>query len=84
MADSQDHEVQRNLYAFLPKLPQLLPEHEGSFAVLHDQQIESIHKKLSDALKAAHSKFADDRFSIQKVTEKPLELGMFSSADNQR
>ncbi|MEM7665379.1 MAG: hypothetical protein AAF250_05940 [Pseudomonadota bacterium] len=83
MDDTLDREIQRNLFAFLPKLPDLLPEHEGSFAVLRDQQISSIHKLLSAALKEAHSKFDDGIFSIQRVTARPQELGMFSSANNQ-
>ena len=83
MSDALDREIQRNLFAFLPRLPELLPQHEGSFALLHDQQIASIHKKLSEALKQAHQQFSDGLFSIQKVTEKPQELGMFSCADDQ-
>ena len=83
MDDPLDKEIQRNLFAFLPKLPELLPEHEGSFALLRNQQISGIHEKLSDALKAAHNEFSDGLFSIQRVTDKPQELGMFSCAENQ-
>jgi len=84
MDDALDQEIERNLLAFLPRLPGLLPEHEGSFALLRHQKIQSIHTKLSDALKAAYAEFADGIFSIQRVTEKPVELGMFSNAENQR
>ena len=83
MAETLDREIDRNFFAFLPHLPELLPEHEGSFALLRHQRILSIHKRLSDALRAAHQEFSDGVFSIQKVTEKPVELGMFSNADHQ-
>lgn len=83
MNEQLDREIQCNLFAFLPKLKTLLPEHEGSYAVLHDQEIVGIHPKLSEALRDAQSRFADGIFSIQRVTEKPVELGMFSSADSQ-
>lgn len=83
MDKALDLEIERNLFAFLPRLPSLLPEHEGSFALLRHQRICSIHEKLSDALKRANDQFADGIFSIQKVTEKPVELGMFSNAENQ-
>jgi hypothetical protein len=83
MSTELDAEIDRNLFAFLPRLPDLLPEHEGSFALLRNQQIKSIHKKLSEALKAANTEFADGIFSIQRVTERPVELGMFSDAENQ-
>ncbi len=84
MNEQLDAEVQRNLFAFLPRLKSLLPEHEGSYAVLHDQQIIGIYRKLSEALRDAQARFEDGLFSIQRVTDKPVELGMFSSAENQR
>lgn len=84
MSDLLDKEIQRNLFAFLPRLPELLPDHEGSFALLRNQEIASIHRKLSDALRAAYAEFSDGLFSIQRVTERPQELGMFSSAENPR
>jgi len=82
MSEALNAEIDRNLFAFLPRLPALLPEHEGSFAVLRHQQIVGIHAKLSDALKAADIAFADGLFSIQRVTAKPVELGMFSNASD--
>jgi hypothetical protein len=83
MTENLEHEIQRNLFAFLPKLKTLLPEHEGSFAVLHNEEIVGIYEKLSEALRDAQSRFEDGLFSIQRVTDKPIELGMFSSADHQ-
>lgn len=83
MTENLEHEIQRNLFAFLPKLKALLPEHEGSFAVLHNEEIVGIYEKLSEALRDAQRRFEDGLFSIQRVTDKPVELGMFSSADNQ-
>ena len=84
MADILKHEVERNLFAFLPHLQTLLPEKEGQFALLRNQQIESVHEKLSDALRKGHSAFSDGLFSIQKITDRSVELGMFGHADNQR
>lgn len=79
-----DKEIDRNLFAFLPQLSRLLPDHEGSYALMRDQRIESIHTKLSDALRKGYSEFSDGLFSIQKVTDRPMELGMFGHADNSR
>jgi hypothetical protein len=75
-------EIDRNLFAFLPRLPELLPDHEGSFALLRHQRIQSIHEKLSDALKAADTKFADGLYSIQQITDQPIDLGFFSHASH--
>jgi len=82
MAEELDIEIERNLFAFLPLLPRLLPDNEGSFAVLRQQKIQSIHKKLSDALKTAQAEFSDGLYSIQRITDKPVELGMFSNAND--
>lgn len=84
MEDALSREVERNMYAFLPKLRELLPEHEGSYALLRNQHIEGVHRKLGDALRAAYAQFADGIFSIQKITDKPVELGMFSNVENPR
>lgn len=82
MSNTIEIEVDRNLFAFLPKVPELMKEHAGEFALLRDQQIVSLHKRLRDALHEACEKFSDGRFSIQEVTEKPKELGFFSYADH--
>ena len=55
MSHSLAQEIDRNFFAFLPRLPELLPAHEGWFAILRHQQIRSVHEKLSEALKAANS-----------------------------
>lgn len=79
-----DLEIDRNLYAFLPRIPQLMAEHEGAYALLRHQEVVSLHKRLRDALDEASAKFSDGLFSIQQVTDKPIELGFFSYADNPR
>lgn len=84
MSDDLESEIQRNLFAFLPQLGELLPDHEGSYALLRSQKVDSIHLKLSDALRKGYSDFSDGLFSIQKVTDRPVELGMFGHADNSR
>lgn len=83
MATQIDLEIDRNLSAFLPRIPDLIPEHEGEFALLRDQKVVSLHKRLRDALEAS-SRFSDGIFSIQQVTDKPIELGFFSHADHPR
>ncbi len=84
MTNQLEIEIDRNLFAFLPQLSRLLPEHEGSYALIRDQRIESIHKMLSEALRKGYAEFSDGLFSVQKVTDRPIELGMFGHADNSR
>lgn len=82
MSAELDREIDRNLFAFLPRIPGLLPDHEGEYAVLRNQEIVSLHKRLRDALDEAGAMFSDGLFSIQQVTERPVELGFFSYADH--
>lgn len=84
MPDALEQEIDRNLFAFLPKVPDLLADHEGEFALLRHQKVISLHVKLSEALASAEAQFADGLFSIQQVTQKPVELGFFSYADSSR
>ena len=83
MATQIETEIDRNLFAFLPLLPQLLSDHEGEFALLRNQRVISFHERLSEAL-ASGAEFEDGLFSIQQVTDRPVELGFFSYADNSR
>jgi hypothetical protein len=73
-------EIDRNLEFFETKLPELLSANEDRFALLHDQQIVGIYDSLGDAQTAGEKLYPDGIFSIQKVTEKPLELGAYSYA----
>lgn len=84
MATALESEVDRNLFAFLPQLPNLLRQHQGHFALLRDQKIVSLHEKLSEALEAGSIAYADGLFSIQQVSERPIELGFYSYADHSR
>ena len=83
MSAELDFEIDRNLYAFLPRIPQLMSQHPGEYALLRNQEIVSVHKRLRDAIEEASEKFSDGLFSIQQITDKPVELGFFSYADNQ-
>lgn len=77
-----DDEIERNLFAFLAQVPELLEEHRGHFALLKAQRVVSIHDKLSQALAEGAKRFSDGLFSIQQITDRPVELGFFSYAED--
>ena len=83
MPNPHDTEIDRNLFAFLPKIPGLIEKHFGQYALLKNQEIVSLHERLSEALDVAEAKFEDGLYSIQRVTDKPVELGFFSHAADQ-
>jgi hypothetical protein len=74
------NEIDRNLIAFQTVVSGYLDKHRGWFAILRDQKIVEIEACLSDAIEKAHSRFADGRFSIQEITDRPIDLGFFSHA----
>lgn len=81
---SLDDEIDRNLFAFLTKVPDLMDEYRGQFALLKEQRVVSIHAKLSQALAEGAQQFSDGLFSVQQITDRPIELGFFSYAEDHR
>ncbi|KUO51909.1 MAG: hypothetical protein APF82_02835 [Sphingomonadales bacterium BRH_c42] len=84
MNDKLEVEIERNLFAFLSRIPQLLTEHRGEYAVLRQQEIVGIYARLSEALQVAQARFNDGLFSIQEITDKPVDLGFYSHAADPR
>lgn len=82
MSTAIDLEIDRNMFAFQSQLAGLLDKHRGHFALLRDQQIVEIFESLRKAIDVAHQKFSDGKFSIQEVTDRPIDLGFFSHAEN--
>ena len=80
MSAELDGEIDRNFFAFLPQIPDLLPQHRDEYAILRDRKIVGIHHRLKEALEVAQTHFGDGLFSIQQVTDKPIDLGFFSHA----
>lgn len=77
---SQKSEVDQNFEAFKAILPEILDAHRGKFALMRDQKILDYFDTARDAFLAARGQSADNRFSIQEVTDEQLDLGYFSHA----
>jgi hypothetical protein len=82
MSPSIDVEIDRNMFAFQSQLSSILTNHRGEFALIRDQQIVELFVSLKGAITAAHERFADNIYSIQEVTDQPIDLGFYSHADN--
>ncbi len=76
--DRQRQEVDRNYDAFMRQLAKLLPEHRDQLALMRDGEIVGFFETPTEALMAAAERFPDDIFSIQEVTDEPIDLGFFS------
>lgn len=82
MSIAIDLEIDRNMFAFQSQLAGIIEQHRGQFALLRDQKIVEIFDSLRKAIDVAHQKFADGKFSIQEVTDQPIDLGFYSHAEN--
>lgn len=79
MDDSRQRlEVDRNYDAFMRVLGSLLPEHRDQLALMRDGQIVEFFDKPGDAYRAGVDRFPDGIFSIQEVTDEPIDLGFWS------
>jgi hypothetical protein len=53
-------------------------DHAGEYALLRAKSLVEIFPKPFDALQAGINQFADGIFSVQKVIDRPLDLGFVS------
>jgi hypothetical protein len=76
--ERQKQEVDRNYDAFVKMLGSILPEHRDQLALMRDERVVSYFDTPRSALEAAYERFPDGIFSIQEVTDEPLDLGFWS------
>jgi hypothetical protein len=81
MADQLREQIDRNYQVFQQQLPSLVISHPGKFALMRDGQIIEFFDTARDAYVAGQRLFERDKlFSVQEVTETPIDLGFFSHA----
>ena len=74
----QREEVDRNYDAFTRVLGTILSDHRDKLALMRDGGIVGYFDTPRQALEAAYERFADGVFSIQEVTDEPIDLGFWS------
>jgi hypothetical protein len=77
-------QVDKNYDAFVGMLPSILPVHQNKYALLKDGEVVGFYSTLEDAYMTANRFFPDQPFSVQKVTDMPVDLGFFSHAVGSR
>ena len=78
--DMQKFEVDQNFDFFQRNLAKFLERHEGSYAQLKECKAIDFFETPGQAYEAGRSRFPDGIFSIQEVTDEPIDLGFFSHA----
>lgn len=77
---SKQKEIDLNFEFFQQKLPELMVENRGRFALIRHREIIGFYDTAIDAQTTGEKFFKDGIFSVQQVTDRPLDLGFFSHA----
>lgn len=80
---SLDDEVDANFEAFQVLLPDVIAARRGQYALMRSSKVEGYYSSLRGALEAGYA-FSDRLFSVQEVTDRPADLGLFSHAIDTR
>lgn len=74
----QNEEVDRNYDAFTRTLGSIIDTHRDQLALMRDARIVGFYDTPREALRAGAEFFPDGIFSIQEVTDEPIDLGFWS------
>jgi hypothetical protein len=77
-SERQRLEVDRNYDEFMRLLGTMLPDHRDELALMKDGRVIGFYETPRRALEAASELVPDGIFSIQEVTDEPLDLGFWS------
>lgn len=78
LAATRQQEVDRNYEEFKKVLPELLKSDLGRTALMRGGKVIACFDTDRDAIAAGRTFFEDQRFSIQEVTRREIDLGFFS------
>jgi hypothetical protein len=79
-ANRKQQEIDANFAYFTSELPRLLVDRRGKYALLRHRKITGFYDTPLDAQTAGLQLYPDGLFSIQKVTDEIIDLGLFSHA----
>jgi hypothetical protein len=78
MTSTREREIEQNFRYFQEVVDDLMKHHAGEYALLHRRTVVEVFKRPIEALEAGYERFTDGMFSIQKVIDRPLDLGFMS------
>lgn len=79
-AQTLSQEVDSNFDFFQRRLSEFLEREAGKFALLRDRAVIGFYPDPGTADQVGHAKFPDGLYSIQEVTDEPVNLGLYSDA----
>lgn len=75
-------EVDRNYDYFQRVLAQHIDTRRGQYALIRDRHIQGFFDDPGAADKEGHRLYSDGIYSIQEVTDEPIDLGLYSCASH--
>ena len=84
MPDPRDTEMWLNFEYFEEIVAGLMPQHAGEYALLHDRSVVALFERPAEAVNAGSERFPDGLFSIQRVIDRPFDLGFLSYGSGDR
>ena len=81
---THEEEVDRNFASFEAHLAEWMKSNAGSHALLRHEKLVGFFSDVSAALAAGRDRFADGLYSVQEVTDRPVDLGFYSHAIDTR
>lgn len=84
MPDDREAAIRQNFHYFQGVVGGLMARHAGEYALLHSRSVVAIFARPIEALEAGYSQFEDGQFSVQKVTDRPFDLGFMSYGSGER
>lgn len=84
MPDPREAVIRQNFDYFQGVVGDLMERHAGKYALLHAKTVVEVFTRPIQALEAGCARFADGQFSVQKVIDRPLDLGFISYGSGER
>lgn len=84
MPDEREADIRQNFLYFQGVVPSLMASHAGQYALLRARSVVAIFARPMEALEAGYAQFEDGRFSVQRVTDRALDLGFLSYGSGDR
>jgi hypothetical protein len=80
MLDKREAEIRRNYDFFKSVVAKLMPDHGGETALIHQQEIVGYFSTPGEAVAEGNRRYGALPFSVQRVINRPIDLGFFSHA----
>ncbi len=78
LGKDRDEEIRKNYEAFKKMLPKLLKEYRNQHALLRGEKLIAVYSTALDAERTGKLLYDDDIFSVQEITDVPVDLGFYS------